>query len=292
MKFYKMHGLGNDFIFIVNQEFDKTRDITNFDKKGFIKKISNRNFGIGCDQFILFSKLDSLDNNEEIYEMQIYNSDGSIASACGNASRCLGKLIFDNNVFGSNEFQNHGKSLELKNIKINVAGRVISCQKISENIMKVNMGLAYFEKDWMPQNDYIINLANKFNLPSENISCVDVGNRHIVLIMDSLSEEEAFFLGSHINSEDYFGEGINVNFAVVKDKKIFLKTYERGVGMTMACGSGACASFAFAKKMGFVNNDCEVIFEAGKLKLSFDENNSIMMEGPAIMIADGLYYDY
>lgn len=269
----------------------KKRSIANFDKKDFIRKISNRNLGIGCDQFILFSVLADENNNDIIYEMQIYNSDGSVANACGNASRCFGKLIFDNDEF-KNKFQKNENLLRPKKIKIKVVERLIVCEKISENITKVNMGPAYFEKNWMPPNDAIINLANKFNLNSENISCIDVGNRHIVLIMDYVSDEDANFLGSQINLEEHFSDGINVNFALARDKRIFLKTYERGAGMTMACGSGACASFAFAKKMGFVNNDCEVVFDTGSLKLSLDENNSIIMEGPAIMVAEGTYYDY
>ena len=106
----------------------------------------------------------------------------------------------------------------------------------------------------------------------------------------------SFLLHTHWTSWSYEAEKIAIKTQVWEViswiQKILLKTYERGVGMTMACGSGACASFAFAKKMGFVSSVCEVVFSIGNLIISCDNDNSITMEGSAIMVADGLYYDY
>lgn len=261
--FVKMHGLGNDFVIIEHSLLLEIKDI-----KKIVVNISNRQIGIGCDQFITYTK-----DNHSI-SMNIFNQDGSKAQACGNASRCLSRLMFDQ----------HG----IKNIAIHVGDKKITCTYSDANNITVDMGIASFSANWMPSQEKLWQLAEVYRIEPKEVICVDVGNPHLI-IFSKLSDKDKKILGRNLQGHNLFPNGVNVNFAQIQDDNIILKVWERGAGFTMACGSGASASFAAANKLGFVDTTAKVFFTLGSLKMQ-KKDNQILMTGPASYVFTGEYY--
>ncbi len=261
--FVKMHGLGNDFVIIAEEMLSPTMNMT-----AFAQTVSDRKLGVGCDQFITYR------DSHDFIKMSIFNQDGSKARACGNASRCLSRLIFEKN----------GK----RNITLDVDGRKVLCEYINADQIKVDLGLASFEESWMPKKEPLWDLAIRYLIEPKEMICVDVANPHLV-IFSKLSDQDREVIGKNFQNVDLFKEGININFAEVKDDKIYLKVWERGTGFTYACGSGAIATFAAANKLGFVSDKAEVIFELGTLKMQKTDGN-ISMCGPVSSVFEGKYY--
>lgn len=265
VNFVKMHGLGNDFIIINIQDLsvDSNHNV-------FAKFVADRHIGIGCDQLIIYEKIE---NNH--YNMSIYNQDGSVANACGNAMRCLMYMLY--NKFG------------ITNISINVLTRQSQCIINNEEIC-VNMGSVSFNETWMPSTDKLWDMAQIYSISPKEILCVDVGNPHLI-IFANLNEQDQNIIAQKIQSSNLFPQGININFANINNHNtIYLSVWERGTGLTLACGSGACASFAASQKLGFIGSCCEVSFKLGKLKMSMQEQDIIMCGSATFVAAGTLYY--
>ncbi|MCC8417713.1 MAG: diaminopimelate epimerase [Rickettsia endosymbiont of Bryobia graminum] len=258
--FVKMHGLGNDFVIINKDDLPISYDLPKL-----AINISNRHIGIGCDQFIIYQQ------KADHYEMLVYNQDGSRAKLCGNASRCLAKLIY----------LNTGK----KETILNIQGKRLTCKILDENEISIDTGIVSFEKDWMPSSDKIWQLAERYMIDLKEAICADIGNPHFVIFSD-LSDQDKEIIGEKLQEKELFIDGVNVNFASIKNNKIYLSVWERGAGLTLACGSGACATFASALKLGFVSSPCEVVFKLGSLKMS-KQGENIIMTGPATIVARG-----
>lgn len=259
-----MHGLGNDFIFIMKNEFLKVAN-----QKEFIRNISNRRLGIGCDQVILYS-----DSYEKIYDMEVFNHDGSRAEACGNGARCLARLL--NHKYNYND------------LKIESSKRILLAN-IKDNLVSINMGQASFHKDWMVKEESLINMSNIFSFNLKEILQVDMLNPHLVIFYNNLTDEDKEIISGQVNNSKIFDKGVNINFARINKDVINLDVWERGVGQTLSCGTGACATFAAAKKLGFINNNATIKFKLGNLKIK-EEKSEIIMKGPANFIAKGEYY--
>lgn len=260
IEFVKMHGLGNDFVLISQSQLASDLDMSTF-----ARDIANRRTGIGCDQLILYTKHD-----HDIYEMSIYNQDGSGAGACGNGTRCLAKLI------------NHDQ------ITIKVRGRKLVASLCSNGNVAVNMGSVSFNTTWVPNESALWELATFYKLDPREVVCVDVGNPHLVIFKPDLTDADRALIGQALEYHPLFPEGVNVNFAKIEHGKIELKVWERGDGFTLACGSGACASYAAAHKLSFVENKGIVQFELGELNMSM-QDNEITMTGSAVFVAQGIY---
>lgn len=262
--FVKMHGLGNDFV-IVNSA-DIPKNILNSD---FIRKIMHRRLGIGGDQLIIYSLDDTNTSNGQTIKMNIYNADGSSARACGNASRCMIKLMHD--------------EYNIQEFNLTVDGRTLQCNIAGDDKYTVNMGLAATSTPWMPPQEELLKLASKYNLGPKDLICIDVGNPHLV-IFTKLYQKDMDIIGSELQNSELFPDGINVNFPIIDGNKIDLAVYERGTGFTLACGSGACATVAGSYYLGKIssksNNDITVSFRLGKLEMRM-QNNEIIMAGPA-----------
>lgn len=261
--FAKMHGLGNDFIIINRQDLP-----INGNEQKLAIEIANRHSGIGCDQLIIYHK------EHYYYNMIIYNKDGSSAKACGNASRCLAKLIY--------------MRCREETIILKVSGRQLTCRILSDHEINVNMGPVSFNEDWMSKPEKIWPLLEHYRVDPKEIVLAEIGNRHLI-IFSSLANQDQELIGAKLQQNELFFDGINVNFAVIKDNKIHLAVWERGTGLTLACGSGACASFAAAVKLGFVTSPSQVVFELGSLSMLKD-NEDIIMTGPATLVALGEFY--
>ncbi len=261
--FIKMHGLGNNFVIIEQNFIDHNINLSNL-----ALSISNRTIGIGCDQLIIFDK------QETCILMLIYNQDGSSAEACGNASRCISRLMFD--------------KYKVRDILIKVKEREVSCHYTSKDNIVVNMGRASFNNKWMPSNEKLWNFVQLYGVEPKESICVDVANPHLVIFSQNIIHNQQIIV-ENLQNSDLFPIGININFATIKNNSIFLSVWERGVGLTLACGSGACATFAAAKKLGFVENNAIVEFSLGNLKMKYLDKN-ILMQGPANYVFSGEYY--
>ena len=260
LKFIKMHGLGNDFIII-----DKRRKNININKK-IIKKISNRKTGIGCDQVIIINKSPT---KKVIAKIRIFNADGSEAESCGNGIRCVSKLL-------------------LKNIKKNViilesiVGKLKASLNKNGNI-SVNMGT--IKENW--KNIPISKKMNNRNIPIniKNFSkgfAINIGNPHIVFFGKKINNLNLSIIGPRIENHNLFPNKINVEFIeVINRKKIKMRVWERAVGETLACGSGACAAVYAGLKKEIIEKKCEVILKKGSLFINIAKNNEVVMTGPA-----------
>ena len=261
IKAFKMDGLGNDFVIIDNRQ-----KITNLTKEQIIK-ICNRNF-LGCDQLILIEK----DKSTDAF-LKFYNSDGGESGACGNGTRCVADLI-------SKERNN--KSIVLKTISGNLKSEILG-----NNIVTTEIGKAKTEWNEIPLSEKLntknlnIKISDKDNKEHSGGTAINVGNPHIIFFVNKIDNFDIKKIGPNIENHKIFPERCNVTIAQVVDKNLIkVKVWERGAGLTKACGTAACAT-AFAGKLNnLTNNKTDIEFEYGKLTISIDEKNSIHMRGP------------
>ena len=260
-----MHGLGNDFVII-----DK-RSANIKITKSLIKKISDRKTGAGCDQLITINHSNDISADVAI---EIFNPSGDRAEACGNGTRCVARLLFDENQ-------------SISTLKILSDAGILIAKQNKSNI-SINMGK--ISTDWrtIPLSEEIDTLNIPINIDgfSEGVS-VSVGNPHVVFFGNSLENIDVENLGPKIENHKFFPNKTNVEFIeVVNLEKIKMKVWERGVGITLACGSGACAAVYAGWKKNLIKNIVEVQVEKGSLHVSII-NNEAIMTGPAEISYNG-----
>jgi len=257
---YKMDGLGNDFII-----FDR-RDKSISLSKDQIIKISDRN-NIGCDQVIFIDK----DENSNAF-LKFYNSDGGEISACGNGSRCVAYLLMNQN--------------KKKEILIRTKVGILQAKLNDKNQVTINMGQPKFDWDKIPLSKKMDNKNLKIKI--NNISgkeifggfSLNVGNPHVIFFTEALDQFDLKEIGPKIENHSYFPEKCNVTLASIKNKNhIKVKVWERGAGLTKACGTAACAT-AVAGSFQKLNERCvDIEFPEGILNIDWNENNNIYMTG-------------
>ena len=261
IKAFKMDGLGNDFVIIDNRQ--KIISLT----KEQIIKICNRDF-VGCDQLILIETDKSTDA-----KLKFYNSDGGESGACGNGTRCVADLI-------SKELNN--KCVVLKTLSGNLKSEILG-----NNIVTTEIGKAKTEWNEIPLSEKLntknlkIKINDKNNKEYSGGTAVNVGNPHIIFFVNKIDNFDIKKIGPSIENHKFFPEKCNVTIAQIINKNLIkVKVWERGAGLTKACGTAACAT-AFAGKLNnLTNNKTDIEFENGKLTISIDEKNSIHMKGP------------
>lgn len=269
-RFTKMHGLGNDFVVLdaVRQSIRLNADI--------IKRIADRNLGIGCDQVLVIEP--PTDRNID-FNYRIFNCDGSEVEQCGNGARCIGRYIKDQQLSGK------------KTLRIKTKNRVMEITTTTKNMITANMGEPSFIPADIPldseqQKDlYSIDINNS----SLKIAALSVGNPHAVLQVDNIDQADVETIGSLIQKHSLFPESVNVGFMQIIDRQnLALRVYERGVGETHACGSGACAAAVAAIKQGLVDKTIEIKLLGGKLTIEWQgEGQPILMTGPAETVFHG-----
>ena len=261
IKAFKMDGLGNDFVIIDqrNQNYNLT--------KNQIIKICDRKF-IGCDQLILIQKSDKKDA-----AVEFYNSDGSISGACGNGTRCVADLL--------------SKENDDKEISLWTSSGVLKSQILGSNLVETEIGIPKTNWDEIPLNKDLntknlnIKIVNKNNIEHLGGTSVNVGNPHVVFFVDNIEDYDLKKIGPEIENHNYFPEKCNVTLAKVINKKLIkVKVWERGAGLTKACGTAACATAVAANIHGLTDKTTDIEFSLGKLSISIDENNSVHMKGP------------
>ncbi len=261
IKAFKMDGLGNDFVIIDNRQ-----KITNLNKKQIIK-ICNRDF-LGCDQLIFIET----DKSADAF-LKFYNSDGGESGACGNGTRCVADLI-------SKEVNN--KSIVLKTIS-----GYLKSEILGNNIVTTEIGKAKTEWNEIPLSEKLntknlnIKISDKDNKEYSGGTAVNVGNPHIVFFVNQVDNFDIRKIGPNIENHKIFPEKCNVTIAQVINKDLIkVKVWERGAGLTKACGTAACAT-AFAGKINnLTENKTDIEFSTGKLSIWIDPKNSIHMKGP------------
>lgn len=253
--FVKMHGLGNDFVILDGREQElpvlPTRAIA---------ALADRRTGIGCDQLVRLEPSRAAGTD---FRMRIFNADGGEVGACGNASRAVALL--------------HGRPA-----RIETESGIVSAHP-SKSGVEVDMGVPRFEWDSVPLAYPMDTLAMPVAWDMlENPAAVSVGNPHVVFFVDRQEDIPLEQLGPEIENDQLFPERINVNVATVTDRdSIRLRVWERGSGLTRACGTGACATAVSAIRRRLVDNEVTVHLPGGALQISWDGSGSIIMSGPA-----------
>ena len=261
IKAFKMNGLGNDFVIIDqrNQDFNLNKDQ--------IVKVCDRSF-IGCDQLILIKK-----NKEIDAFVEFYNSDGSISGACGNGTRCVADLL--------------SKESGKKEITLLTASGFLKSKILESNLVETEMGIPKFNWAEIPLSkqldtqDLKIEIVDKNNSKHIGGTAVNVGNPHIIFFVDDIEAFDLKNIGPIIENHQLFPEKCNVTLAKVISKNLIkVKVWERGAGLTKACGTAACATAVAANINNLVGKKTDIEFVLGNLTISIDEKNSIHMKGP------------
>ncbi|MFH1761327.1 MAG: diaminopimelate epimerase [bacterium] len=274
MKFVKYHGCGNDYIF-----FDATKyEIKNPDKLAV--RLCNRHFGVGGDGIILVLPSDKAD-----IRMQMHNVDGTIAEMCGNGLRCFVKFIYDYEIFprrlcwkvetGYGILQTelfNGKNKKIEMVKINLGIPITNGLKIPVRI----------DKD--PVLDYSIKALDR----TFKINCISMGNPHTVIYVSNLKKFNVAKYGRYLENHTLFPNRTNVEFVeLISEKEVIQRTWERGCGETLACGTGAAAVCAAGLMSGRTREKILVHLSGGDLELDWTGSRNLFLTGPAVEVFHG-----
>jgi diaminopimelate epimerase len=269
IEFTKMHGLGNDFVVIdaISQSIDLSSQQ--------IKAIADRHFGIGCDQLLLVEKAE---NKEADFRYRIYNADGGEVEQCGNGARCFALFV-----------RQQGLTTNDK-IIVETSSGIIELMVKGEQVT-VNMGTPDFEPGSLPFLEE--NRSESYDLMVNDtvyaIGAVSMGNPHSVMLVDNVDDIDIETLGSAIESHPMFPNRVNAGFMQVLNRnEVRLRVYERGVGETRACGTGACAAVAIGRLLGKLDEQVTVHLHGGDLIISWSgEGDALLMTGPATTVFQG-----
>lgn len=267
--FTKMHGIGNDFI-IINQI-----DVDYHLSKKIIHQLANRRTGVGFDQMLIIEK-SSLEHAD--FKYRIFNADGSEVAQCGNGARCFFRFI-----------HYHGLSAK-KNIVVETKAGILALFYKDNGMIGVDMGEPIFNHEKIP---YQQNSQNDLNLLFNNqkyiFDVISMGNPHAVIKVNDFDSINITEISKNLQTSNAFPESVNVGFLKIKNKKeIRLKVYERGSGLTLACGSGACAAAVIAIQNDWVDNPVKVVMDGGELEIFWKNKQSVVMVGPAQIVYEGL----
>ena len=262
---YKMDGLGNDFI-IIDQ-----RDRNTILSNDQIIKICDRKF-LGCDQLIYIKKDNDLDA-----ELEFYNSDGSKSDACGNGTRCVAHLL--------------SKENNKKEINLKVASKILKSKIFENNLVETSIGSPKFNWKDIPLSKLSDTKNLKIKIIDENDKeyfggiAINVGNPHIIFFVDDIDNFNIEKIGPEIENHELFPEKCNVTLAKqINENLIRVKVWERGAGLTKACGTAACATAVAANLGNSSESKTEIEFSTGKLLIKIDEKKNIRMMGPVSQI--------
>lgn len=277
MKFTKMHGAGNDYVYINGF----TEKIAQEDKPEWVRKISDRHLGIGSDGAIFINPSDVAD-----FEMEMYNADGTRSEMCGNGIRCVGKFVYDKGL------------TDKKQITVVSAGKIKYLDLTVENgkavQIKVNMGEPILKSELVPvvsdseevisEPIYISEVDKSYEM-----TCVSMGNPHAVVFMEDVENLEIEKIGPYFENHCRFPNRTNTEFVKVLDKNnVQMRVWERGTGETLACGTGCCATAVACILNGLTEEEVTVHVLGGKIKIFWDrESNLVYMTGPAETVFEG-----
>lgn len=270
LEFSKMHGLGNDFMVIdaVNQSIDP--------EPGQIRRWADRHYGIGFDQLLLVEPPESAD---AAFKYRIFNADGGEVSQCGNGARCFARFVRERGL------------TDLQLIPVETNTGLITLQMVDSQRVQVNMGVPAFEPDQIPLDRPRRESLYQIDYEGHSLSfnALSMGNPHMVLQIDSLEDMDIEPMGRFFESHSMFPERANIGFMQVQDRQRFaLRVFERGVGETQACGSGACAAMVAGCQLGLLDQQATASLLGGELLLEWQgEGKPVMMTGETAMVFTG-----
>ncbi|MBM7622607.1 diaminopimelate epimerase [Sporohalobacter salinus] len=269
MEFTKMHGLGNDFIMV--NGFEETIS----DPNQLAEAICDRNFGVGSDGLVLILPSEQEDAD---FRMRIFNPDGSEPEMCGNATRCFGKYLYDRNLTEKTE-------LRIETLAGMILPELI-IEKDQVKAVRVDMGEPGLSSDEIPitgiNKEKVIKEKLKVVDEEYEITAVSMGNPHTVIFVDDIEEFPVAEVGPKIEEHQRFPERTNVEFIeVINRSEIKMRVWERGAGITLACGTGACGSTVASVLNNYVDKEVKVHLLGGDLIIKWAENNHVYMTGPA-----------
>lgn len=270
LHFSKMHGLGNDFVVIDSV----TQNIFLSPEK--VKALADRNFGIGFDQLLIVEPPYDPDQD---FHYRIFNADGSEVTQCGNGARCFARFVKLKGLTNRNKIQVSTK-----------AGKMTLYIEKDDQVT-VNMGVPDFKPEAVPlqankqEKTYLLRIQEQ----TVFFGAVSMGNPHCVVEVDDVETADVHGLGPQLATHERFSEGVNAGFMqIVSRNSIKLRVFERGVGETLACGSGACAAVAIGQIQGKLDNDVSVELPGGTLRIRWKgKDNALKMTGPAVHVFDG-----
>ena len=284
MKFTKMQGCGNDYIYVNGF----TEKIPQEEKTELVRHISDRHFGIGGDGVIFINP-----SSEADFEMEMYNADGSRAEMCGNGIRCVAKYVYDKGLTDKTDIS------------------VISCGQIKYlqlflkegrvDTVRVNMGAPELRPDRIPvtvaeagtplEQERIVNAPIIVQGKEYKMTCVSMGNPHAVIFLEDVTNLEIEQIGPYFENHERFPKRINTEFVKVLDKKtVQMRVWERGTGETLACGTGCCATVVACILNGLTDEKVTVKLLGGEIEIEWDrEANLVYMTGPAVTVFEGEY---
>ena len=270
MKFTKMHGLGNDFVVIdaVTQNVRFTASM--------VRRLADRKTGIGCDQVLIIEPPSAVDVD---FNYRIFNCDGAEVEQCANGARCLARFVHDRQLTGK------------KSIKVQTSNRVMTLNLINKNLVAVDMGIPELDPPAIPfqANEPALLYDIEVNGQAQRIAAVSMGNPHAVVTVADVETAPVAELGAALESHERFPNRVNVGFMQIVDRtEIKLRVFERGVGETEACGSGACAAAVAAIQQQLVDSPVTVHLTRGSLKIDWKgAGHPLIMSGPAKTVFHG-----
>ncbi len=276
LKFTKMQGLGNDYIYIdaINQNIKNEKELARF--------VSNRHFGIGGDGLILICKSDIAD-----FKMRMFNADGTEAEMCGNGIRCVGKFVYDKGL--TNKITIKVETLAgIKILTLNIKDKKV-------HTIKVDMGEPIFKPEMIPvlaDENPVKNLKLKVGEKEFTFTSVSMGNPHAVTIVKDIEKFDVEKYGKVLEIDKVFPNKCNIEFIQIIDKKnVKMRVWERGTGETLACGTGACATAVACILNQLTESKVNIQLQGGILEIEWNKkDNHVYMTGPAVTICDGEIY--
>lgn len=281
MKFTKMEGLGNDYVYV--NCFKETVE----NPSELSIKVSDRHFGIGSDGLILIKPSDVAD-----FTMEMYNADGSQSEMCGNGIRCVGKYVYDYGLTDKEEVAIETLA-GIKYLKFKIDGKT-ETSRGTVSLVTVNMGAPILKPEDVPVSvpeklDIIQNYPLEVLGKTYDITCVSMGNPHCVSVVDSVDDFPIDTVGPVFENHPIFPRRVNAEFVeVVSRTYAKMRVWERGSGETMACGTGTCATAVALMLNGLADDKITIKLLGGELIIEWDrENNLVYMTGPATVVFDG-----
>ena len=279
MKFTKMQGLGNDYVYVdcTKEPLENASDVA--------IKVSERHFGIGSDGLILIKPSKVAD-----FYMEMYNADGSKSAMCGNGIRCVGKFVYDNGLTDKTDLAIE-TAAGIKYLKLFLKDNKV-------DTVQVNMGAPELSFALIPttikpnSGDSIISGSLVVDGQDYTVTCVSMGNPHVITYVEDEKAIEIEKIGPKFENHEVFPERTNTEFIRVADRKnLYMRVWERGTGETLACGTGACASTVASILNGLCEDEVTVHLLGGDLLIKWDrEANIVYMTGPAVTVFSGELY--
>ena len=263
--FTKMQGLGNDFIVIDNTQGNVCLSCEE------IRDLADRHFGIGFDQLLMVEPAISSGVD---FQYTIFNSDGSEVSQCGNGARCFARYVVEKDLINS------------RKITVETRAGIMTLEVNRDNTVKVNMGAPIFDPVAVPISAQ--KLAKEYRVEGLSMGALSMANPHAVIISDSFNDSDIKAIGTKIQNTDFFPESANVGFmSIVNRTEINLRVYERGVGETLACGSGAAAAVVHGQQMGLLDETVTVHLTGGDALIEHQAGGDVYLSGPAEFVFEG-----